>query len=110
MTAAERMAEYRRVNPEKAKAAQRRSYQKNRAHYMAKSLKNKDPFKHRVRSLVGAALSRGVLVKGDCELCGTEERIEAHHPDYTKPLEVQWLCISHHRQLHADLKFLQEVK
>lgn len=34
--------------------------------------------------------------KGTCEICGTSERVQAHHEDYAKPLEVRWLCITHH--------------
>lgn len=26
---------------------------------------------------------------------------EAHHPDYSKPLDVVWLCPSHHKAAHA---------
>jgi len=30
-----------------------------------------------------------------------EEKSQAHHGDYTKPLEVVWLCMTHHRQYHS---------
>ena len=33
-----------------------------------------------------------------CEICGA--KAEAHHDDYDKPLEVRWLCFSHHREWH----------
>lgn len=42
----------------------------------------------------------GVLTQQPCEVCG-HEKSEAHHPDYDKPGQVQWLCRKHHRQLHA---------
>ena len=32
--------------------------------------------------------------------------VVAHHDDYSKPLDVRWLCRSHHMQLHADLRKL----
>lgn len=39
------------------------------------------------------ALNRGVLVKPvACEQCGRTGRIEAAHHDYSKPLDVLWLC------------------
>lgn len=31
-----------------------------------------------------------------CEICGSKDA-QAHHPDYSKPLKVVWLCLKHHR-------------
>jgi transposase-like protein len=31
-----------------------------------------------------------------CSWCGAEARVEAHHVDYSLPLEVTWLCRSCH--------------
>jgi hypothetical protein len=81
-----------------------------------------DPFavaQHRknARAAVMAALAGGVLLRPtECSRCGEKEtervgaftaagepainRIEAHHDDYSKPLEVQWLCSRCH--VHAD--------
>jgi len=42
----------------------------------------------------------GNIIPGNCETCGTEKGIEAHHPDYNNPLEVIWLCTECHRELH----------
>lgn len=55
---------------------------------------------------VDAALRCGVLIKPEvCYGCGcsnTEHRIEAHHHDYAKPLEVIWLCTPCHRRMDAE--------
>lgn len=49
--------------------------------------------KNRAHYLVAAALKRGVLIKPVlCEECHKERKLEAHHADYSKPLEVEWLC------------------
>ena len=44
------------------------------------------------------AVASGKLKRKSCEECG--EKGEAHHIDYSKPLEVMWLCRKHHRQWH----------
>ena len=49
---------------------------------------------------VRKAKTDGTLVQGPCEVCG-ELKTVAHHDDYDKPLEVRWLCHSHHQQWHA---------
>jgi hypothetical protein len=54
------------------------------------------------RRLVGRAIRAGRLVRGECERgphgCGG--RIEGHHDDYRRPLDVRWLCVNHHREEH----------
>jgi hypothetical protein len=43
----------------------------------------------------------------ECSLCGEIARIEGHHEDYGKPLEVIWCCPPCHRQIHLrKRKFL----
>ncbi len=48
---------------------------------------------------VHRAIKRGELTRPiACTRCGrTDQRIEASHDDYLKPLEVIWLCVSCHR-------------
>ena len=58
-----------------------------------------DPFKHDARLKVWAALDAGELVRQPCEACG-DARVEAHHDDYAKPLDVRWLCSQHHGEAH----------
>jgi uncharacterized protein YgiM (DUF1202 family) len=47
------------------------------------------------------SIRRGKLNKGRCEVCGSE-KAHAHHEDYSKPLEVIWLCHDHHTKLHRE--------
>lgn len=53
----------------------------------------------RAHAAVAAALRRGLIKRGVCEVCGSF-RVDAHHDDYTKPLEVRFFCRRHHRQYH----------
>lgn len=41
----------------------------------------------------------GKVQRQPCFICG--ERAEAHHPDYSQPLSVTWLCPQHHKDAHA---------
>ena len=45
------------------------------------------------------AVAKGLIQPMPCLCCG--EKAEAHHPDYSRPLDVVWLCPSHHKQAHA---------
>lgn len=56
---------------------------------------------------VRAAKHKGLIKSpGACEKCGEAERFSAtgrsllhgHHRDYSKPLDVQWLCVKCHRK------------
>lgn len=57
--------------------------------------------KMRARKHVSRALKKGAIVRLPCYVCGTTEgRLNAHHPDYDRPLCVKWLCPEHHREEH----------
>jgi hypothetical protein len=57
--------------------------------------------RHRARRLLQGAVARGEIVRPkECQECGVGGRIDGHHPDYTKPLDVMWLCRRCHMKLH----------
>lgn len=58
------------------------------------------PEKKAAHQAVQSALRNGSLTKKPCEVCGSEVRIHGHHDDYSKPLDVVWLCHSHHMARH----------
>jgi len=45
------------------------------------------------------AIKEGRIKREPCEICGNKLS-EGHHFDYTKPLEVVWLCRKCHRGVH----------
>lgn len=54
------------------------------------------------RILMTEAIYQGVLVRpSHCSQCGIEGRIDGHHPDYSKPLYVEWLCRGCHSRRHG---------
>jgi hypothetical protein len=51
---------------------------------------------------VGNAVRDGKLTPWPVCLVPTcSRKPEAHHPDYSRPLDVVWLCPAHHKQAHA---------
>lgn len=60
------------------------------------------PKKYAAHSAVHCAKIKGILVAGECEVCGSNENTHAHHDDYDKPLDVRWLCPQHHRDWHKE--------
>ena len=64
----------------------------------------------RAHKKVARAIKGGRLIPGPCEVCGTRRNIHAHHDDYTKPLEVRWLCSSHHQIWHLTNEPIYESK
>lgn len=59
-----------------------------------------DPDKVRARQLVRRAVLAGYLRKEPCR-CGATN-VEGHHPDYSRPLEVVWLCKPCHVREHSQ--------
>ncbi len=66
------------------------------------------PEKIKAQNAVNHAIARGDLFPQSCEGCGAEaypthdgrRGVHAHHDDYTKPLDVRWLCYSCHGKEH----------
>ena len=56
----------------------------------------------RAREAVARAIRRGDLLKSCCELC-LADKVQAHHDDYTRPLEVRWLCPTCHKRVDKEL-------
>jgi hypothetical protein len=68
---------------------------------------SEDEFKRRqqaAHSAVAAAVVSGALVRSShCERCPTvADNTVAHHHDYDKPLDVEWLCRPCHGKHHAE--------
>jgi hypothetical protein len=60
------------------------------------------PEKYSAHIITSNAIQRGELISQSCEVCG-ESKTQAHHDDYSKPLDVRWLCFAHHQQYHLQL-------
>ena len=100
------MRRWRVNNPEKARLRGKlwweRNPEKARAGNRAWSQRNKH--KSAAHSKLNNAVARGDIVRpSDCSRCGVEpvpRNIQGHHPDYNKPLDVEWICRSCHGEEH----------
>jgi len=55
------------------------------------------PQRTRARDAIKRAVKRGDIIRPEvCDDCGLPGKIEAHHADYFKPLEVEFLCLRCH--------------
>lgn len=119
MTPEERKEWVGRRDPEKVKASDRARYHRDPEKRLAamKDYAEKNPEvvqahkdryiednpeKHKAHYTLNNAVRRGKIEKGPCgredETC--RGRVEGHHDDYSKPLEVRWLCKHHHELEH----------
>lgn len=84
----------------------RAEYQKTEAFAKshAKSLKKhaeKYPERAKARIATGNAIRDGRLIPWPvCAIPECSNKPEAHHPDYSRALDVVWLCTKHHTDAH----------
>lgn len=64
-----------------------------------KEWRKKNPEKYRAHCDVNNALRSGKLSKEICRICN-DPNTHAHHEDYSKTLDVIWLCPQHHRDVY----------
>lgn len=104
-------------NPEKAKEIDRKKYERRKAKQPPKEPRvsmtpwerkkrhfENNPIRAAAMKIYKYAIRQGKLVRGPCVVCGEINGVDGHHTDYTKPLEVVWLCKPHHREEHRKLK------
>lgn len=68
-----------------------KEYQRNR--------RSRETDKYHAHIAFGNAVRDGRIQRQPCNVCG-KVKTEGHHPDYSKPLDVIWLCRKHHLELH----------
>ncbi len=83
------MKAWAKANPEKAVEAK-------------KQWESRNPEKRQCHSILNNAIRDGVVLKPTaCSSCGiTGVKIHGHHPDYSQPLAVIWLCAPCHSRQH----------
>ena len=98
--------EYREKNKEKFRDYNRkynREYRKEHGYKNETNSKYRYWEKHLCRCRTMYAVKKGKLIKLDCEVCGSKKS-QAHHEDYSKHLEVIWLCPLCHKNKHKAVE------
>ena len=70
------------------------------------------PEKFRARNTFWRALKNGKILKQPkCQFPRCEfTKVEGHHDDYSRPLEILWLCKFHHRQRDIEIGRYPHIK
>jgi ribosomal protein S27AE len=86
---------YRERNREKERLRSLKYY------HTHKPTKVRDPVKEEARKTVCLAVKEGRIIKPRiCSRCGKERKLQAHHVDYAKPLDIVWVCSWCHGAIH----------
>lgn len=94
-----RVRENRLDNVEYYREFDRRRGNRQRASYQTER-RSEYPNKYKAHTIVNNSIRDGKLIKRDCEVCGRVDT-HAHHNDYSKPLDVSWLCPPCHFEWHS---------
>lgn len=119
-------------NPEKMKAKRRRSWMRHRSENILKLRKYREihgikrstnyreaarlwnlnnPEKVAAKRSVAKAIKEGRLRRPQkCSKCGVKCKPVGHHADYTRHLDVEWVCVSCHRDIHYHLAHERSAK
>ena len=84
----------------KHQARSREYYEANREEILEKRKEYQET--HRVERAAQARARRNVPITVPCSRCGETVNLGRHHPDYSKPLEVEIECKSCHGQDHSE--------
>ena len=62
-------------------------------------------YKQRARIKLNAAVKDGTVKKpSKCSVCKKAKKIQGHHTDYSKPLDVVWVCAGCHSDIETGNK------
>ena len=94
---------WRAANPDKAYARDKRYSEtpngKAVARKAVQAYRQRLPLRNKAVWMLNHALNAGKITKLPCFVCGAEDT-QGHHPDYSHPLDVVWLCRAHHLEIH----------
>ena len=115
--------QWKKNHPEKVRADKRLWNRKHREDIMRwekehpekvaeahRLIRSKHPERVAIYSRIQRRIKKQEIIKpAACSLCGkTEAPIESHHPNYTRPYDITWLCRACHKFLHRKVAGVYE--
>ena len=67
---------------------------------LARAYRARNRHKTEAQNKLNYAIRKGLIFRSPCQVCATTLKVHAHHHDYSKPLDVEWLCFECHRKAH----------
>lgn len=87
----------RRINREYMRRARQTNPGKYRVRERLATRQRPKNEKTKAREILNGAVVSGKIIKPtNCSQCGKLRKVTAHHDDYSKPLQVKWLCYECH--------------
>lgn len=81
---------------------------KHRKYISDKKYRKNNPEKSLAKSRLQHKITEKKIMKPSCcSICGKKTNLQAHHSDYSRPLEVLWVCDSCHKMIHKELRKLE---
>lgn len=83
---------------------------KERHAELARAYRKRNSEKLLAQNRLNYAIHKGEITRQPCEKCGTDQRVHAHHEDYSKPYDVRWLCYICHKKTHPITAENKKIK
>lgn len=94
-----RIAYDRARGPERGNRPRLDPYSREKAKENSRAWYQANKVKAHAKTALGRAVAAGKVKRLPCRECGNKKS-QGHHEDYSKPLDVIWLCSLHHMRLH----------
>ena len=99
--------EYRRRPEILKRERERRKRLRQDATYREEYNKATNARRRKARDYIRNRVRTGKLTREPCVFCGKRDGL-AHHEDYSKPLDIVWVCHTHHAQIHGGSLQIQQ--
>ena len=103
----ERMRIYHEKNKESVAKQKKEHYEKNKDKIIKRIRKYESENKEKVmaqKKIKYYKKRKYIIPPNECQLCERKGKTEAHHPDYSKPLDIIWVCKYCHNRIHHKRK------